>query len=80
MFDCTELETFLTVFPLSLLFVCSVTLITPNQFFTDGHVTNRDAVFSQLQDHRPLTSKPSHNPSALYICFENNPFRHKVKE
>ena len=68
MSDCAELKTFLTAFPLSLLVVCSVTLITPNPFFTDGDVINADGVFSQPHDLRPLTSKPLHNPSTLYIC------------
>ena len=58
MFDCTELKTFLTVFPLSLLFVCSVTLNTQKPFFTDGHVISRDGVFSQPHGLRPLTSNP----------------------
>ena len=70
MFDCTELKTFLTAFLLSLLFVCSVILITPNPLFTDGHVINTDGALSQPHDLTPLTSKPLNNPSTLYICLK----------
>ena len=79
MFDCTELKTFLTAFPLSLLFVCSVKLITPNAFFTDGHLISTDGVFSQLHDLWPLTSKPLYNPSTQYICLKIIRFGTKLR-
>ena len=63
---------------LNLSFVCCVTLITLNQFFTDGHVINRDGVFSQPHDLWSLDVKTPIQPFRTIFLFER--FQHKVKE